>query len=69
MNNEPVRLLNAREAAEYLRVSNSTLHRMERRGVLVPLRTPGGQRRYTLSMLNGCLSTEPSQTVNNEQSQ
>lgn len=53
--NEPVRLLNAREAAEYLRVSLSTLNRMERRGCLVSLRTPGGHRRYTQQMLNACL--------------
>jgi len=43
-------------AASYLRVSLSTLHRMERRGLLNPLRTPGGHRRYTLEMLNECLS-------------
>jgi excisionase family DNA binding protein len=49
-------LLTAREAASYLRVSLSTLHRMERRGLLSPLRTPGGHRRYTLEMLNDCLS-------------
>ena len=49
-------LLTAREAASYLRVSLSTLHRMERRGLLNPLRTPGGHRRYTLEMLNECLS-------------
>ena len=49
-------LLTAREAASYLRVSLSTLHRMERRGLLTPLRTPGGHRRYTLEMLNECLS-------------
>ena len=49
-------LLTAREAAVYLRVSLSTLHRIERRGLLTPLRTPGGHRRYTLEMLNDCLS-------------
>ncbi len=54
--NERLVLLTAREAASYLRVSLSTLHRMERRGRLTPLRTPGGHRRYTLEMLNECLS-------------
>lgn len=49
-------LLTAREAAEYLRVSLSTLRRMERRGTLRPLRTPGGHRRYTVEMLNESLS-------------
>lgn len=49
-------LMTAHEAADYLRVSLSTLNRMERRGLLRPLRTPGGHRRYTLEMLNECLS-------------
>jgi excisionase family DNA binding protein len=56
--NEKLTLLTAREAAEYLRVSLSTLNRMERRGWLNPLRTPGGHRRYTLEMLNECLTYE-----------
>lgn len=51
-------LFTAREAAEYLRVSLSTLNRMERRGLLNPLRTPGGHRRYTLEMLNESLSQQ-----------
>ncbi len=49
-------LYTAREAASYLRVSLSTLNRIERRGLLKPLRTPGGHRRYTLDMLNECLT-------------
>ena len=49
-------LLTAHEAADYLRVSLSTLNRIERRGLLQPLRTPGGHRRYTLEMLNECLT-------------
>ena len=53
---ERLALMTAREAANYLRVSLSTLHRMERNGQLNPLRTPGGHRRYTLEMLNECLS-------------
>lgn len=51
-------LFTAREAADYLRVSLSTLRRMERRGHLRSLRTPGGHRRYTLQMLNACLARE-----------
>jgi excisionase family DNA binding protein len=51
-------LLTAREAAQYLRVSLSTLNRMERRGLLKPLKTPGGHRRYTRDMLNECLTRE-----------
>jgi excisionase family DNA binding protein len=57
---EPKALLNAREAAAYLRISLSTLNRIERKGELVPLRTPGGQRRYTLEMLNACLHIDES---------
>jgi excisionase family DNA binding protein len=49
-------LLTAREAAAYLRVSLSTLRRMERRGWLKTLRTPGGHRRFSLEMLHACLS-------------
>jgi excisionase family DNA binding protein len=49
-------LLTAREAAAYLRVSLSTLRRMEERGQLVAWRTPGGHRRYSLQMLNACLA-------------
>jgi len=55
---EKLTLLTAREAAEYLRVSLSTLNRMERSRWLQPLRTPGGHRRYTLEMLNECLTRE-----------
>ena len=53
---ERMDLLTAREAAEYLRVSLSTLHRLERDGVLSPLRMPGGHRRYTIDMLNDCFT-------------
>ncbi len=56
-NNQPLILLNAREAAAYLRVSLSTLHRMEKGGKLHAMRTPGGHRRYTLAMLNLCLES------------
>ena len=45
-------LLTAREAAQYLRVSLFTLNRIERMGRLVPFRTPGGHRRYSVRMLN-----------------
>jgi excisionase family DNA binding protein len=57
---EPDRLylLTAREAARYLRISSSTLYRLERDGQLASLRTPGGHRRYTVQMLNACLSNE-----------
>ena len=46
------RLLLAREAANYLGISLSTLNRIEKRGLLVPFRTPGGHRRYAQRMLD-----------------
>jgi len=45
-------LLTAREATEYLHVSLFTLGRIEKEGLLMPFRTPGGHRRYSLEMLN-----------------
>ena len=49
---EKMTLLKAREAAEYLRVSLFTLSRIEKEGGLVPFRTPGGHRRYSMRMLH-----------------
>lgn len=51
MTNE-LRLYTAKEAAAYLRVSPFTLRKMEEMGMIVPYRTPGGHRRYSLDMLN-----------------
>ena len=45
-------LVTARDAAEYLCVSIATLDRMEKQGELVPYRTLGGHRRYSLAKLN-----------------
>jgi excisionase family DNA binding protein len=56
MAQERTNLLTAKEAAEYLRVSMFTLSKIEREGGLVPYRTPGGHRRYSLRMLNIYLS-------------
>ena len=50
------RLMTAKEAARYLRVSMFTLSKIEREGGLVPYRTPGGHRRYSLRMLNEYLN-------------
>lgn len=47
-NNE---LVNTKQAAEILGVSTSTVYRMVNRGTLVPFKTPGGQRRFTISAL------------------
>ena len=45
-------LLTAKEAAQYLRVSLITLSKIEKQGGIVPFRTPGGHRRYSVQMLN-----------------
>jgi excisionase family DNA binding protein len=47
-----LKLYTAKEAAAYLRVSPFTLRKMEQQGLIVPYRTPGGHRRYSLDMLN-----------------
>ncbi len=52
MTEEKMRLVTAKEAAEYLRVSMFTLNKIQRESGLVPYRTPGGHRRYSLGMLN-----------------
>lgn len=46
------RLLTAREACQYLRVSLFTLRRIEQQQLITPFRTPGGHRRYSVAMLN-----------------
>ena len=45
-------LMTAREAAEYLRVGLCTLREIEKEEGIVPYRTPGGHRRYSVRMLN-----------------
>jgi excisionase family DNA binding protein len=46
------RLLTAKEAAAYLRISLFTLRKIEQQGLIIPYRTPGGHRRYSVNMLN-----------------
>ncbi len=57
MERERMNLMTAKEAARYLRISLFTLSKMERDGGLVPYRTPGGHRRYSLRMLNRYLNS------------
>jgi excisionase family DNA binding protein len=47
-----MRLLTAKEAASYLRISLFTLRKIEQQALIVPYRTPGGHRRYSQEMLN-----------------
>ncbi len=51
------RLFSAKEATAYLGISLSTLGRIERQGLLIPFRTPGGHRRYAKEMLDEYLET------------
>jgi excisionase family DNA binding protein len=48
---ERQRLLTAKETAAYLRISPFTLRKIELQGQIVPYRTPGGHRRYSLEMV------------------
>jgi len=52
---EQARLMTAREAAEYLRISLLTLSKIEKQGGIVPFRTPGGHRRYSMKMIQDYL--------------
>jgi len=62
MNNR-IALLTAKEAASYMRISLFTLSKIEREGALVPFRTPGGHRRYSLAMLNEYLENSRSNVL------
>ncbi len=50
-------LMTAKETARYLRVSMFTLSKIDKGGGLVPYRTPGGHRRYSIRMLNRYLNS------------
>ena len=45
-------LLSTKKAADYLGVSVSTIYRMEEQGVLNPIKTLGGQRRFDIIELD-----------------
>jgi excisionase family DNA binding protein len=54
---EQRRLMTAKEASNYLRISLFTLRKIEQQGLIVPYRTPGGHRRYSVEMLNEYLES------------
>ena len=54
---DAMQVMTAKEAAQYLRVSLFTLRKIEQQGLIVPYRTPGGHRRYSLDMLNQYLES------------
>jgi site-specific DNA-methyltransferase (cytosine-N4-specific) len=43
---QKTKMLNTKQAAIFLGVSTKTIYRMEKKGLLHPIRTPGGQRRF-----------------------
>jgi len=55
--------LTTNEAAKYLGISASTLYRMEQKGLLRSLRTPGGQRRFPKEELDQYLRLSQSITA------
>jgi excisionase family DNA binding protein len=57
-------LLTAKQAVEYLGISLSTLHKIEKQGMIVPYRTPGGHRRYDRAMLDEYLQASRSVSAN-----
>jgi len=44
-------LFSTKEAAQYLGVSIATIYRMEKKGLLISSKTPGGQRRFSKDIL------------------
>ncbi|PIS20933.1 hypothetical protein COT52_01180 [candidate division WWE3 bacterium CG08_land_8_20_14_0_20_43_13] len=62
------KLLSIGEAADYIGVSKDTLRRWERENKLMPFRTPGNQRRYSVMLLNEALMKKqyPKETVEEE---
>lgn len=44
-------IVGTKQAAEMLGVSVSTIYRMVDQGILLPTKTPGGQRRFPVSQL------------------
>jgi excisionase family DNA binding protein len=44
-------LISTKKAADLLGVSTSTIYRMEEQGLITPIKTPGGQRRFRTSDL------------------
>ena len=58
------RLLTIQQAAKLLNVSTKTLRRWEARGILIPERTPGNQRRYTLRQIKELRSRSKVFTLN-----
>jgi len=48
-------IFTTKEAAKYLGISQSTIYRMEKQGLILATRTPGGQRRFSIDSINNYL--------------
>jgi len=48
-------IFTTKEAAKYLGISQSTIYRMEKQGLIYSTRTPGGQRRFSKEAIEGYL--------------
>jgi site-specific DNA-methyltransferase (adenine-specific) len=52
---EEKNIFTTKEAAKYLGISQSTIYRMEKQGLISSSRTPGGQRRFNKKNIEGYL--------------
>ena len=50
------KLLNIKQASQYLNVSQDTLRKWEKNGKITPFKTVGGHRRFSLESLNNILN-------------
>ena len=58
------KLLNIKEASEYLNVSQDTLRKWDRSNKLKPLKTAGGHRRYDTDMLDEFIGVDKKEESN-----
>ena len=58
-------LLNIKETASYLNVSQDTLRKRDRSGKLIPSKTPGGHRRYDTDILDEFIGKQKSKNDEN----
>lgn len=49
------KMFTTKETANFLGVSTATIYRMEKKGLIHSIKTPGGQRRFNIEDLNGYL--------------
>lgn len=59
------KLLNIKQASQYLNVSQDTLRKWEKNGKITPFKTVGGHRRFSVSELDKLLGVENEETEGN----